>query len=509
MLLEGNARGYGAELARHLLNPRDNDHVTVHAVEGFVADDLAGAFAEVEAVSQATQCQNYLFSLSLNPPPDAWVPVAAFEAAIAQVERKLGLVGQPRAIVFHEKNGRRHAHSVWSRIDAQSLTAAKLSHSKRKLGDVTRELFLEHGWDMPEGLRDRAQRDPSNYGRQEAAQAKRLKRDPEALKAMFQQCWAVSDSRAAFAAALKEQGYLLAQGERRCVVALDADGKVWSLSRWCGAKPRELRRKLGPEQTLPTVTAAQSLLSNLPQPRKLTPDPKLELRRAELVTRQRADRGALLKAQAERRVLELREVRASTPKGLSALFFKFTGRYQTFVKQSEAAACAAQVRDRTEQQALIDRHLSERRALTLELQRYRPAQDGPTVGKPDARQALELPADDLALSREQLLRDPALILPALSKMQAQFTRKDVLRALAKRIDDPFELRDATDRALQSEELVRLPSDKEPVFTTRDYQAAEDRLHASANALAATVGVQVDERNRSAAITAQNKMMRKA
>ena len=33
MILEGNARGFGAELAVHLLNPRDNDHVTVHAVE--------------------------------------------------------------------------------------------------------------------------------------------------------------------------------------------------------------------------------------------------------------------------------------------------------------------------------------------------------------------------------------------------------------------------------------------------------------------------------------------
>ena len=40
MILEGNERGFGAELAQHLLNPKDNDHVTLHAVEGFVADDL-------------------------------------------------------------------------------------------------------------------------------------------------------------------------------------------------------------------------------------------------------------------------------------------------------------------------------------------------------------------------------------------------------------------------------------------------------------------------------------
>ncbi|MEM1286239.1 MAG: AAA family ATPase [Pseudomonadota bacterium] len=509
MILEGNARGYGAELARHLLNPRDNDHVTVHAVEGFLADDLAGAFAEAEAISQATQCQKYLFSLSLNPPPNASVSVEAFEAAIAQVERKLGLVGQPRAIVFHEKNGRRHAHCVWSRIDNQSLTAAKLSHSKRKLMDVTRDLFVEHSWDMPEGLRDHTKRDPLNYCREEAAQAKRLKRDPAALKAMFQRCWAISDSRAAFAAALEEQGYVLAQGERRGFVAVDADGKVWSLSRWCGVKPRELRRKLGPEQSLPTVAEALSQLSDLSRPQKLASDPKLEFRRAELVARQREERAALLKAQEERRIRELRERHASIPTGLSALFFKLTGHYDTVIKQAEGEARSAKVRDRVEQQALIDRHLTERRTLTRELRRAGLAHDNPAFGKPDARQGLELPVDGLELSREQLLRDPARILPTISKMQAQFTRKDVLRALAKLIDDPFELKEAADRALRSNQLVRLPSDNEPVFTTRDYQATEERLHASANALAATTGPVVDERHRSTAIAAQNNAMGKA
>ena len=137
------------------------------------------------------------------------------------------------------------------------------------------------------------------------------------------------------------------------------------------------------------------------------------------------------------------------------------------------------------------------------------AHNDPAFRKPDARQALELPVDDLELSREQLLRDPARILPTISNKQASFGRKDVLRDLAKRLDDPFELKEAADRALRSDQLVRLPSDNEPVFTTRDYQAAEERLHASANALAVTAGSAVDEHHRSMAIAAQNKAMRKA
>jgi hypothetical protein len=89
------------------------------------------------------------FSLRLNPPLAEHVPIEAFEAAIEQIEHKLGLDGQPRAIVFHEKEGRRHAHAVWSRIDTQTMTAVNLPHYKMKLRDVSRNLYLEHGWKMP------------------------------------------------------------------------------------------------------------------------------------------------------------------------------------------------------------------------------------------------------------------------------------------------------------------------------------------------------------------------
>ena len=103
---------------------------------------------EVYAVSKGTQATRFLFSLSLNPPRDQNVPTDAFEAAIAKVERKLGLEDQPRAIVFHEKDGRRHAHVVWSRINAEEMKAVNLPHFNLKLRDIFRELYIEHGWEM-------------------------------------------------------------------------------------------------------------------------------------------------------------------------------------------------------------------------------------------------------------------------------------------------------------------------------------------------------------------------
>ncbi|VDS09319.1 hypothetical protein PARHAE_02518 [Paracoccus haematequi] len=118
MILKASERKNAAELARHLINPRDNDHVELHEIRGFLSGDLAGALMEVDAVSQGTRCRNFLFSLSLNPPEKEIVSVEAFEAAVEMAEQRLGLDGQPRAIVFHEKDGRRHAHAIWSRIDA-------------------------------------------------------------------------------------------------------------------------------------------------------------------------------------------------------------------------------------------------------------------------------------------------------------------------------------------------------------------------------------------------------
>lgn len=138
MILIGNQRGGGRDLALHLLK-EENDHVRVHQLRGFVASDLEGAFKEAYAISRGTRCTQFLFSLSLNPPPGAEVSTEAFESAIERTEAKLGLTGQPRAIVFHEKEGRRHAHAVWSRIKVDEMKAVQLSHSTLKLMDVSRE----------------------------------------------------------------------------------------------------------------------------------------------------------------------------------------------------------------------------------------------------------------------------------------------------------------------------------------------------------------------------------
>jgi hypothetical protein len=479
MILEGNERGNGAELARYIMNARDNEHVTLHSIIGFVADDLSGAFAEIEAIAAATQCQKYLFSLSLNPPLDANVSVDTFEKVAARIAKSLGLDGQPYTLVFHEKNGRRHAHCVWSRIDMGRMKAIPLPHYKRKLMSLSRELYIEHRWEFPAGFEDWQQRDPLNFSREESGQATRVKRDAQALKAMFRQCWQQSDSRSAFAAALWAKGYCLARGDRRGFVAVDVAGEVYSLSRWCGVRTKELRARLGDPMDLTDVEEAQELFTSPRKddvPAQAETGTQFEARLDDLIAHQRFERDALLKAQEKRRVMEIHQRHTRLPTGMRLIWARISGAHDRLLKELEQETAASDARDRDERQTLIERHLSERRTLERAHQSHDLGAELESAFakalRPDPRQRLSLPQEDLPFTLAQLRRSPGLILAYISEKQARFNEIDIKRSLAKFIDDPLTRRSAIDIALASNELVPLTSSGTVDYTTRAGQSGE-------------------------------------
>jgi hypothetical protein len=128
MILKGSQRGGAGRLSAHLLRQDENDHVAVHELRGFSAQDLKGALREVEAISKGTRCRQYLFSLSLNPPETERVPAKAFEDAVDRAEETLGLSGQPRAIVFHENA---QSSSMRRRAGATRTSSGRGSTSMR------------------------------------------------------------------------------------------------------------------------------------------------------------------------------------------------------------------------------------------------------------------------------------------------------------------------------------------------------------------------------------------
>lgn len=117
MILKASQRGGAERFAAHLLNEQDNEHVEVHGVSGFVADNLPDAYQETQAIAKYTRYHQFFFSISLNPSEN--LPTSAFEDAAQRIEQKMGLKGQSRVIVFHEKEGGRHMHMPSEAVSTQ------------------------------------------------------------------------------------------------------------------------------------------------------------------------------------------------------------------------------------------------------------------------------------------------------------------------------------------------------------------------------------------------------
>ena len=375
MILKGNQRGGAKDLALHLMKD-ENDHIEVYELRGFASQNLMGALNEAYAVSRGTRCKQFLYSLSLNPPQDVNVPTAGFMAAIERCEKRLGLSLQPRAIVFHEKSGRRHAHVVWSRIDIKAMKAVHFFRDHEKLMSVSRELFLEHGWTMPAGLAVSEARDPRNFTLAEWQQAKRTGGHPRETRTAIQDAWAISDSRTAFIHALEERGFRLARGDKRGFVAVDVHGEVYSIPKQAEVTTKQVRERLGDASALPPVSEvkqqiAADMLAKMDGFRRELGEQEQQLeadfqrRRGDLVRRQRAERRALRDKIENRANAESVERQSRFRSGLGGLWDRLRGQHKRIRGRNELEAEAAAVRDRAEWDALVFAQVRDRRTLNI------------------------------------------------------------------------------------------------------------------------------------------------
>jgi len=357
MIPKGNQRGGGRQLATHLLNAFDNERIELAEMRGAVAPDLHGAFAEWEAHSKATNARKYLYSMSVNPDHrQRDFSREDYLDFINRAEKKLGLQNQPRAVVFHEKNGREHAHVVWSRIDTKKMAAVQMSHDRQKLRTVAQDYARDHGLELPDSMtrnrgverfKDRAKREDL----QEKQQQERTGVSKADRRTAITEAWRGSDSGAAFVKALEARGYYLAKGDRRAFVVVDLYGEIHSLSRQIdGANAKQLNARLAdfPIDTLPDAKKAQAfarsqrdgrlkekfnvaLIPTLAQRRnnheKIQGQRRaaLNAQRDEMVFRHHTERAALRQLQiAENRGVV--DARAKKPsKGLMAFLSRVTG----------------------------------------------------------------------------------------------------------------------------------------------------------------------------------------
>lgn len=348
MIPKASQRAGGQDLATHLLNALDNEYVEVAEVSGAVASDLHGAFAEWEAIATGlTKCREYLYSLSVNPEPGQQLSRAQYLDYAERVEKKLGLEGQPRAMVFHIKDGREHCHIVWSRIDWQSEKAVHLAFDHEKLMMVSREFARDHGLNLPDGYR----RDPSDTQRRKQSlyksqQERMTGLSKEERMVMITQAFRQSDNARSFVRALEAMGYVLATGKRPYVL-VDMYGTMNALPKMIddrSVRTKDIRAFLEqefPPESLPSVDEARALVADLRKAREQFAKAQGQAERlAKLEAAQQVRRAQLVATQEEQRERH-RQERAQQEREQLAARRAQKGAYLSQVRRGRVARAEA------------------------------------------------------------------------------------------------------------------------------------------------------------------------
>lgn len=267
MIAKGVSHAQGARLARYLITGKDRERAELLELRGFALSGIVDAFRSVHVMARATKCVSPFFHVSVRNPAGEDLDAAQWAHTANTIERSLGLVDQPRAIAVHicELTGESHMHVAWSRVDQDSLTAKPLPFFKERLKRVCRELEKHFGLTEVSSAR----KGPIAYAptRPEEEQSRRLGIDLRDHRETLRNCFERSDCGQSFQRALKEQGMVLARGERRDFLAIDRAGGIHALGKRIlsvsAAKVRAHFADLARDD-LPTVAEARQSLRSYP-----------------------------------------------------------------------------------------------------------------------------------------------------------------------------------------------------------------------------------------------------
>ncbi len=288
-IMAGGSRSNARYFNWHLQRTDGGQTVEIRDVVGLMGDTMRGWFDQIEAMALGGNTTNTFYHFNLNPREgEAFTPEQE-KIAVATALKNLGLEDQPYFVVKHGgKDGRPdHYHCVALRVDLDTGKAISDSNNyatHMRTADELEKLFAHERTERgrgPDGP------NPKNY---EVQRGLETGIDPVDVGDLFKQLWRTADTGKALAAAIEDQGFVLANGTRG-YVALDAAGDVHSLAKRFGVKMRdvEARMKDVPLDSLPSVEEARALARQRaaerqereetpPEPSALPADPSQEKR---------------------------------------------------------------------------------------------------------------------------------------------------------------------------------------------------------------------------------------
>lgn len=247
MIIKGGSRAGPKQLARHLQRTDTNERVEILQLNS-PTGNLNAALRDWQFISTGTRGSKGLYHANIDPDARYAMTADQWKIAVDRLEKELGLDGQPRAVVMHEKHGRQHIHVVWQRTDIDTMTMVPDSYNYVAHERASLALENEFGHEHVPGKhakRDREKqpdmpREKINHA--EWQQAERAGADPHAFKDAITAIYKSCDNGQAFQAALEQHGFVLAKGDRRDYVLVDADGQIYSLARQInGVTAKDLR----------------------------------------------------------------------------------------------------------------------------------------------------------------------------------------------------------------------------------------------------------------------------
>lgn len=190
----------------------------------------------------------FTFSLSWHPEekPEQWQMIDSARQAL----KVLKLEEHEVLMVAHNDEAYAHIHCIVNRVHPETGRVNRLAQSKLRLSRWAEAYEKERG-------KIYCDQRVENNARRDAGEPVKYQEPELALKAHITAIYKSADSGKAFKAALEEQGYKLAQGER--LVLIGRDGKMHSLTRQIeieGVKAKDIRARLA-DVVLPTVAEAR------------------------------------------------------------------------------------------------------------------------------------------------------------------------------------------------------------------------------------------------------------
>ena len=332
MIIKGGARGAPKALAAHLQRADTNERVAVLELQSGLGD-LSAALRDWQTLSEGTRGSKGLYHANIDPDARYTMTPAQWARAVDVLEKELGLEGQPRAVVLHEKHGREHIHVVWARTDIETMTLRTDSNNYLAHERASQALEQEFGHEAVPGKHAKRDREKqpefpkAEVTHDEWQQAERSGLSAAERKEQVSALFRASDNGAAFKAALEEAGYILSPGDRRDFVLVDQAGDVHSLGRQLkGVKAAELREFMAAidAASLPAIEAAKAMQAerqrpSVPEaaqtPEQVPVDPSPEVAAptdAEIIQQALADRQAHERQQtAERQAREVEQTAAA------------------------------------------------------------------------------------------------------------------------------------------------------------------------------------------------------